>query len=138
MGKYGTAREATYYGACLLHAGKLRIQTRTQNMYNLLLISYANAPRCYLHTYISSIVNNDMAQFEFLVIQFSSPVKRQVANYNNNNNGKNLPAYPAELWRRLRPFQSKNKTKQNTTQLFVQQPTLSFGHKKWDVRNCKM
>jgi len=87
-------------------------------MYYLLLIGYANAPQCYLYTYISSLVNN-IAQFELLVIQFRSPVKRQVANYNNNNNNniknsKNLSAYPAELWRRLRLYQPKNKMKHNT------------------------
>ena len=60
-----------YYSACALHAGKLRIQTRTQNMYYLLLFhcnnGYASAPQCYVYIYISSLVNNDIIQFEFYV-----------------------------------------------------------------------
>jgi len=92
--KYGSQRHHRHQqGACALHAGKLRIQTRNQNMYYLMLFhcynGYAKAPQCYVYNYIYSLVNNDVVQFELLIIQFNSPVKRQVANYNNNNNKNN-------------------------------------------------
>jgi len=102
---------------------------------------YANVPQCYVYNYISSLVNNDIVQFALLIFQVSSPVNKQVANYNNsysnknNKNSKNLSAYPAELWRRPHLFQPKNKTRHNYS---LSSRHLALGTKTWDVRNCKM
>jgi hypothetical protein len=49
------------YGACALHAGKLRPQAHTYSIQCLLLAhgnnSYTNAPRIYIHTYVVSLVS---------------------------------------------------------------------------------
>jgi len=46
----------------ILHAGYLRLQTQTQNMKHLLLShsknGFANAPQCYVYTYIAFLVYN--------------------------------------------------------------------------------
>jgi len=45
-----------YYGACVLHAGYLRLQIHSQNTENLLLFNgnngYANAPKYYVYRYV--------------------------------------------------------------------------------------
>jgi hypothetical protein len=147
--KYGTARDATDIN--ILRRTRSACwkteNTDTHSEYVLFIAffhcdnGYANVPQCYVYNYISSLVNNDIVQFALLIFQFSSPVNKQVANYNNshsnknNNNSKNLSAYPAELWRRPHLFQPKNKTRHNYS---LSSRHLALGTKTWDVRNCKM
>jgi hypothetical protein len=67
-----TPQTSIYCGACTLHAVKLRIQTRTQNMYYLLPFhcnnGYGNAPQCYVYTHISSLDNNDIVLYNLIYI----------------------------------------------------------------------
>jgi hypothetical protein len=64
MEKYGRTRQATNdntYSTCGMTKRQLTLQTPTHNMLYVLLFhgnnGYANAPQCYVYTYIACLIN---------------------------------------------------------------------------------